>query len=234
MSTATKAALEDLLRTRRLQREGPPLQGEDRRRLPLPAGIGTVDALLGGGFPRGQLSEVHGPASSGRTGLVLSLLARTTRGGALVALVDPADRYDPASAASAGVDLARLLWLRGAPGPHALPSAVSAVVTLAASGLFEVVVLDLADAPEYELRRLPGPTWLRLQRAVAETPTALLLIAGGHVAKGPGGASLLLPPSRLCWSGPSGPGRLLSALETEVQAGFHAPRRAAFALRAFS
>ena len=60
-----------------------------------------MDALLGGGFPRGELSEVHGPASSGRTGLVLSLVSRTTRGGALAALVDPDDRFDPASAASA-------------------------------------------------------------------------------------------------------------------------------------
>jgi recombination protein RecA len=234
MSTVTKAALEDLLRARRLQRDGPPLRGEDRRRQPLPSGVGTVDALLGGGFPRGELSEVHGPASSGRTGLVLSLLARTTRGGALAALVDPDDRFDPASAASAGVDLARLLWLRGVPGPQALPSAVSAVGTLAGSGLFEVVLLDLADAPVHDLRRLPGPTWIRLQRVVEESPTVLLLVARGHVAKSPGGASLALPPSRPSWSGPSGPGRLLAALETEVQSGIHAPRRASFALSAFS
>ena len=166
--------------------------------------------------------------------LVLSLLARTTRGGSLAALVDPADRFDPASAASTGVDLARLLWLRGGYGPPALATAVSAVGTAAASGLFEIVVLDLANAPDHELRRLPGPTWIRLQRAVEETPTALLLIASGHVAKSPGGASLALPPSKPRWSGPSGPGRLLSALEAEMQAGFPAPRRAAFALRAFS
>jgi recombination protein RecA len=234
MPAATKAVLEDLLRARRLQRDGPPLRGEDRRRTPLPSGIGTVDALLGGGFPRGELSEVHGPASSGRTGLVLSLFARTTRGGSLAALVDPDDRFDPASAAAAGIDLARLLWLRGVPGPHALPSAVSAVGTLAGSGLFEVVLLDLADAPGHDLRRLPGPTWIRLQRVVEESPTALLLVAAGHVAKSPGGASLALPSSRPIWSGPAGPGRLLTGLETEVRAGLHAPRRASFALRAFS
>src|SRR5262249_44939506 len=117
MTAITKAALEDLLRLRRLQRDGPPLRGEDRRRRPLPSGIGTVDALRGGGFRRGELSEVRGPASWGRTGLVSSLLTRTTRGGALAALVDPADRFDPASAAAGGVDLPRLLWLRGAGGP---------------------------------------------------------------------------------------------------------------------
>jgi hypothetical protein len=234
MTAATKAALEDLLRARRLQRDAPPLRGEDRRRRPLPSGIGTVDALLGGGFPRGELSEVHGPASSGRTGLVSSLLARTTRGGSIAALVDPGDRFDPASAAAAGVDLPRLLWLRGAPGASALPSAVSAVGTLAGSGLFEVVVLDLADATLHEIRRLPGPTWMRLQRVVEESPTALLLVAPAHVAKSPGGASLALPASRPVWSGPPGPGRLLAALETEVQSGIHAPRRAPFTLGASS
>jgi hypothetical protein len=234
MPAATKAALEDLLRLRRLQRDGPPLRGEDRRRRALPSGIGTVDALLGGGFPRGELSEVHGPASGGRTGLVLSLLARTTRGGAIAALVDPADRFDPASAASAGVDLPRLLWLRGARGPHALPSAVSAVGTLAGSGLFDVVVLDLADASGPEVRRLPGPTWIRLQRVVEEASTALLLVASTHVAKSPGGASLALRSSRPVWSGPPGPGRLLASLEAEVQSGIHAPRCASFALSAFS
>ena len=90
----------------------PPLRGEDRRR-PLSTGIGELDALLDGGFPRGQLSEIHGPASSGRTGVLLALLARTTRAGALAALVDPLDRFDPGSAAAAGIDLSRLLWLRG-------------------------------------------------------------------------------------------------------------------------
>src|SRR5262245_10734458 len=106
---ALKSALEDLLRTRRLAAEAPPLRGEDRRLRPLGTGVAPIDALLAGGFPRGALSEVHGPASSGRTGLVLALLARSTRGGALAALVDPADRLDPASAAAAGIDLARLL-----------------------------------------------------------------------------------------------------------------------------
>jgi len=108
-----KRALEDLLRTRRLQADAPPLRGEDRRLRPLATGIAEMDALLGGGFPRGALSEIHGPASSGRTGALLALLARTTGRGALAALVDPLDRLDPSSAAAAGAELSRLLWLRG-------------------------------------------------------------------------------------------------------------------------
>src|SRR5262245_28109771 len=137
-----KAALEDLLRARHLRPEGPPLRGEDRRLSPLPTGLAQVDALLEGGFPRGELSEVHGPASSGRTGLALALTARATRRGMLAAWVDPLDRFDPASAAAAGIDLQRLLWLRGSPG-RPLAECVAATGTLLGSGLFDVVVLDL-------------------------------------------------------------------------------------------
>ena len=80
---ATKASLEALLREKRLQAEAPPLRGEDQRLRRVPTGVVEVDALLSGGLPRGELSEIHGPVSSGRTGLLLGLLARTTRAGAL-------------------------------------------------------------------------------------------------------------------------------------------------------
>lgn len=239
-TTARKSALEDLLKARRLAADGPPLRGEDQRRRPLPTGVPTVDALLYGGIPRGQLSEVHGPVSSGRTGLVLALLARSTGGGALAALVDPADRLDPSSAAAAGVDLPRLLWLRGPRGagegspPSGLTEAVAAVGTLAGSGLFEVVVLDLAGVPEAERRHLPGATWIRLQRTVEDAPTALVLLADGHVACGPGGVSLALAPAGPRWSGPPGPGRLLSGLDAQATAGRHLPRRADLLLRTFA
>ena len=229
MSTAAtvKSALEDLLKARRLSADAPPLRGEDRRGRPLPTGVATVDAMLLGGFPRGQLSEVHGPASSGRTGLVLALLARSTGGGALAAFVDPDDRLDPSSAAAAGVALARLLWLRGQKG---LAEAVAAVGTLVGSGLFETVVLDLAGVPEAE-RRLPGATWIRLQRTVEDGPTALVLLADRHVACGPGGVSLALAPAGPRWSGASGPGRLLSGLRARATAGRHVLRRTDLLLR---
>ncbi|RIK98478.1 MAG: recombinase RecA, partial [Proteobacteria bacterium] len=80
--------------------------------------IGAVDALLGGGFPRGRVSEITGPPSSGRTSLVLALLAAATRDGETTAVVDAADAFDPASARAAGVDLGRVLWARP-PRPHA-------------------------------------------------------------------------------------------------------------------
>lgn len=233
MPPATKAVLEELLRSRRLQADAPPLRGEDRRLHTLPTGIPEVDRLLGGGLPRGRMTEIYGPASSGRTGLALGVLARTTRGSALAAWVDPADCLDPASAAAAGVELARLLWLRGEPRDgHALSDALAATGTLLGSGLFEAVMLDLAGVPEAETRRLPGATWIRLQRMVETAPAALVLLARAHTA--PGSLALALEPRGPRWSGSPGPGRLLRGLGAQALAGRHVPRRAAFELDVFA
>ena len=216
MSAASlKLELESLLRERRLHADGPPLRGV-RRLSPLSTGIVAIDDLLGGGLPRGQLSEVHGPASSGRTGLALALAARTTQAGALAAWVDPADRLDPASAAATGVDLTRLFWLRG--DGRSLAKAASAVATLLGSGLFETLVLDLVGLPASELQRLPAATWIRLQRMAEGQSAALLLLAASHVARGPGGVSLALAAKGPLWSG-AGPGRLLCGLDAEAHAG---------------
>jgi len=231
MSPALKDSLEELLRSRRLQSEAPPLRGEDRRLQPIAFGVAALDGLIAGGLPRGALSEIHGPASSGRTGLVLALCARSTGRGALVSWVDPADRFDPVSAAEAGMDLTRLLWLRGGK-PAALPRALSGLGTVLGSGLFEAVVLDVAGVAADELRRLPNTSWYRLQRMIEDSPTALLLLSGAHVACGPGGVSLALTPSRVEWSGAPGPGRLLRGLSGEARAGRHVARPAHFRLDA--
>ena len=232
-----KRALEDLLRERRLQHDAPPLRGEDRRLRPLATGLAEVDRLLDGGFPRGALSEIHGPGSSGRTGVLLGLLARTTGRGGLAALVDPLDRFDPSSAAANGVDLPRLLWVRGPrvaseePSSKALADATAAVATLATSGLFDVVALDVAGA-SHERRRLPTTTWLRLQRLVEGTTTAVVLVAEEHVACGPGGAALVLEPGAPRFTGPPGPARLLGTLAARARAGRDGLRSADFALAA--
>ncbi len=87
----------------------------------LPTGIAEVDTLLEGGLPLGGVTEVIGRASSGRSTLVLSLLAGITRQGATVAYVDISDVFDPLSAAAMGIDLGRLLWVR-AGGSKEVPS----------------------------------------------------------------------------------------------------------------
>src|SRR2546429_2066483 len=76
------------------------------------SGIAELDSVLGGGFPRGSLVELCGPASSGRTSLAFSLLAQATERQEACAFVDVSDSLDPISLAVAGVELPRLLWIR--------------------------------------------------------------------------------------------------------------------------
>lgn len=77
-----------------------------------PSGIAELDAVLGGGFRRGSLVELCGPASSGRTSLAFSLLAQATDRQEACAVVDVSDCLDPLSLAAAGVELPRVLWVR--------------------------------------------------------------------------------------------------------------------------
>src|SRR5271169_529467 len=79
--------------------------------LTVSTGVAALDALTGG-LPRGALSEIAGATSSGRTGVMLAALAETTRRQEVCALMDASDSFDPSSAAAAGVDLDRLLWVR--------------------------------------------------------------------------------------------------------------------------
>ena len=148
-----------------------------------PTGIPEVDTLTGG-LPRGALTEVCGPASSGRTALVLSLLAEFTRRQELCALVDAGDHFDPASAAAAGVELGRLLWVRSSAGTaalHCVEQALRAADLLLQAGGFGMVVLDLGDVPPATARRVPLTSWFRFRRAVEETPAALLLVTAEAV-----------------------------------------------------
>ena len=77
-----------------------------------PVGIAALDVVLEGGLPVGAVSELVGPECSGRTAIALSFLARMTQVGKVCAWVDVSNTLDPASAAAAGVDLMRLLWIR--------------------------------------------------------------------------------------------------------------------------
>ena len=75
------------------------------------SGIAELDALTGG-LPRGCLTEICGPASSGRTTVLLAALAAATRRGEYCAVIDASDSLDPQSVADAGADLDRFLWIR--------------------------------------------------------------------------------------------------------------------------
>ena len=75
-------------------------------------GIQTLDDVLQGGLPIGAVSEIVGPECSGRTSFALSFMAHITKANKVGAWIDVSDTLDPASAAAAGVDLARMLWVR--------------------------------------------------------------------------------------------------------------------------
>ena len=75
------------------------------------SGIPALDALTGG-LPRGCLTEICGPASSGRTTILLAALAASTHRGEYCAVIDASDALDPYSLAAAGIDLDHLLWVR--------------------------------------------------------------------------------------------------------------------------
>jgi len=203
-----RAELESLLRSRRLDRTlttalPPPVSaGAADSDVVAPTGVTSLDAPLGGGFPRGQVSELIGPRSSGRTSLLLQTLAAATARGELTAIVDVLDMFDAESAAAAGVDLTRLLWIRGHvvmnPGmcrdlnQRAIEQAMRAFALVLQAGNFGVVVFDAADAPADAIHRLPFTTWLRLQRMVEGSTTACLLVGSEPMARSAAGLTLKL------------------------------------------
>jgi recombination protein RecA len=77
-----------------------------------PTGITAIDDLLEGGLPIGAITEMVGPECSGRTALALSFVAQITNSARVCAWIDVSDTLHPESAAAAGVDLKRLLWVR--------------------------------------------------------------------------------------------------------------------------
>ena len=162
------------------------------------SGIREIDELTGG-FPRGCLTEVCGPASSGRTSLLIAGLAAATRRQEACALVDVSDAFDPASAKSAGVDFAKLLWVRCGENKSVSPrrrrdtekntsenpvgQALRVTDLLLQSGGFGLVIVDLGDVPFKTARRIPLTSWFRYQRAVEHTSTVLLTITPAPCAQ---------------------------------------------------
>ncbi|MCU1385716.1 MAG: recA 1 [Acidobacteria bacterium] len=200
-----RADLESLLRARQLDRTLttaiPQTDPRDEQAVAA-SGLSALDARLGGGFPRGQLSEVVGPRSSGRASLLLQMMAAATARGELVALVDALDMFDAGSAAAAGVDLDRLLWIRGhlvtnqglcrELNQRAIEQAIRAFTLVLQAGNFGLVVFDAAEAPADAVRRLPFTTWLRLQRMVEGSQTACVLVGSETMARSSAGLTLRL------------------------------------------
>ena len=223
------AALEAALRTRKLDctltSALPSLERTDASAF-VPTGAVELDACLRGGLPRGQLSEMAGSRSSGRTTLLLHLIAAATGRGEIAALVDTLDRFDLTSACVAGVDLDRLLWVRGhaittsggsSLSPQALldrivDRALKALNLVLQAGGFGVVALDLADVPLVALKRIPFTTWLRVQRTIEGSDTACVLVTPEPLARSAGGITVSLEAVAQ-WMGHSDRSRRLAGLD---------------------
>ena len=156
----------------------------------LNTGINSLDGLIEG-CPRGRITEIVGPVSSGRTSLLLSILAEATRLDEFCAVVDANNAFDPVSAEAAGVNLRRLVWVRcNGNAEHAMKSAD----LLVHSGGFGIIALDLCEVPASITRRIPLSWWYRFRRAIENTPTVLLVLQNEPNAKAC--ASLLLEMKR--------------------------------------
>ncbi len=136
-----------------------------------PTGLEPVDALLGGGLPRGALTEIaRQQPAMGAALLVQGLLLEAWKRGQRLALVDGHDRFDPTGQAAPA--LAALLWVRSDNATQAIRSAD----LLLRDGNLPLVVLDLTDNPVRELRGIPSATWFRFQRIAEENDLSCLIL----------------------------------------------------------
>jgi hypothetical protein len=195
--------LEALLRDLGPRLRRGPLPAEAPARLP--TGLAELDRLLGGGFPVRRLSEIAGPASSGRTSVALALLAQVTRTGRFGAVVDAADAFDPASAEAAGAQLERVLWVR----PPGLREALRSSERLLEAGGFALVLLDRAAAGPAPARAV----WPRLARAAQASDSALVVL---HARRAAGSAAELAVEMKAPAVRFSGTPLLLDGLEIEA------------------
>ena len=240
---AARAAVEALLREKKLDRtltsQLPDRLGEDAV---APLDTDALDRGLAGGLPRGQVSEVVGPASSGRTSVAWAALAAASRRGESIALIDTFDRFDPPTAQACGLDLSKLLWVRGQaisktqtaidpawlPGVRAvngpgtfvervIDRAIKALNLVVQSGVCTLVVIDLIDVPATALRRLPASTWFRVERAIEGSETAVLILAAQPIARSAGGRSIVLGgEQRVAWKGDHDRTRRIGGIRTRA------------------
>jgi len=234
MASATLTRLESLLVARKLDSTLARKDADAGVTL-VTTGIKSLDTSLGGGWRCGEISEILGPASSGRASVLCATLAASTSRGELVALVDAFDRVDPVTAAATGLDLSRVLWVRG---PSLTPTATSsrrdtlveaavlravrACDLIIRAGGFGIVALDLAGAPARALRDLAASTWMRLAHVNAGQSTVCLLVGEQPMGRSARGVSVKLASTRR-WTGNSPQSRRFAGFE--IQADLQQARR---------
>jgi hypothetical protein len=189
-----------------------------------PTGIAELDRQIGG-IPMGALTQIHAPQniSSGKTTLLVSLLAQLTQHEQFCGLVDASDCFDPASAQAAGVDLARVLWVRCDTKQRLKPleQAFKAADILAQNGGFGLIAVDLGNIEEKLVRKVPLTTWFRFARVVEKMPSALVFLMTYPAAQSCAGLTLHLACAEPGWRGnrKTSHAQFLSQLRCEVEIG---------------
>jgi len=151
----------------------------------IPTGSLSLDIALGvGGIPRGRITEIYGPESSGKTTLCQHIVAEAQKMGGTAAFIDMEHALDPAYAAKCGVDIDNLLVSQPDTGDQAL----EITETLVRSGAVDVVVIDSVAAlvPRSEIEgdmgdptmgvqaRLMSQALRKLSGAINQTKTAVI------------------------------------------------------------
>jgi hypothetical protein len=173
-------------------------------------------------FPKGAITEISGAVSSGRTAVLHSVLAEATQQGECCAVVDCLGSFDPLSAAQAGVELRRLLWVRTnalsnpIPDKQATPleRAIKAADLILHAGGFGIIVLDLCEVSNRDLNTIPLSYWYRFRRAVENTPTRLVVACHVPLVKACARLSLVTHCEQVGWKGST---PLFSGLEFEIE-----------------
>lgn len=134
----------------------------------LSTGIESLDAILGGGFLRGQLAEISGPASCGKRSLALAFCAQTLADGLTAAWIDAQGAFSPLPALEAGWPVDRLLGVRVAGPDEALRAAV---LLLRSPGAAAALVIDV-EGP----LRAPDAALARIRRLAEEGGGAVVFV----------------------------------------------------------
>jgi RecA DNA recombination protein len=158
---------------------------------------------------RGEIGEIVGALASGRTTLLVRCLRAVTAAGGVAALVDVDGTFDPYSAERSGIDLRRVLWVRG--DGHRDRALRAADVLIRCPG-FSVVALDAGES----LPRLSLSAAFRWKLAVRRAGVVLLVVGRRRVTGG--AAALCVETSRagLAWAGPRQAPTRLVAIRSEV------------------
>jgi hypothetical protein len=133
--------------------------------------LSSLDSSIGGGLPKGAITELITPQiSTGSASLISMLLQSAHRGRYFIALIDGRDSFDPAPVGNSC--LRHLLWLRC----HKALEVIKGADLLLRDGNFPLVIADLVLNPFDETRKIPQTSWYRLQRLVEPTSTAFLIL----------------------------------------------------------